>query len=410
MLKFNYEAKKGPKELVKGVIEAQSQGMAVSKLSRMGYVPIRVTLVEPKSLNQKPQPIKKVKAWNMFPGVGSRDVTVFTEQLASLLKAKVPILEAMNVLLGQTENINLKKIISSSVSEIRDGKTLSQSLSNYPKVFPVLYINMLESGEKGGILDETLLRLSDFRNKREEIKAKVTAALVYPIFIIMVGMASVFILLTFVIPRMSSMFSEVGQSLPLPTRILLLISTILKKYWYWGAMVAAAVSIGFSKRGVGIKEKLAWDKFKLKLPFIGDFVKKAVMGEFSRTLSLLLTSGIPLFQALKMVIPTLDNEVIKLELDLVYKSVVDGVSFEQSMKRSSWFPNFMINMLAVGERGGNLKEVLLDVAVFYEHETDRITKTITSLIEPAIILVMGLIIGFIVMAMLLPIFQINLGM
>ncbi len=410
MPKFNYEAKKGPKELVKGTIEAQSQSMAVTKLSRMGYAPIRVVESEAKSFNRAPHAAKRTGFRGLFAKVGGREVTIFTEQLASLLKAKVPLLEAMSVLCGQTENVNLKEIISYSVSEIRDGKTLSQSLSKYPKVFPILYINMLESGEKGGVLDETLLRLSDFRNKQEETKAKVAAALVYPIFIIMVGIASVFVLLTFVIPRMSSLFSETGQALPLPTRILLSISAVLKNYWYWGLIAASAVFFSFKKRGIGNKEKVAWDNFKLKLPVVGDFVKKSVMSEFSRTLALLLTSGIPLFQALHMTIPTLDNEIIKSELDLVYKGIVDGASFEQSMKKSSWFPNFMVNMLAVGEKGGNLKEVLLDVAAFYERETNRVTKTITSLIEPAIILVMGLVIGFIVMAMLLPIFQINLGM
>ena len=410
MPEFNYQAKKGPKELVKGVITAKSQSEAVNKLSRMGYVPVRVVLGEAKKSGRTPYTAKQIRHQGLFNKIGGRELTIFTEQLASLLKARVPLLEAMSVLCGQAKNPNLKEIISHSVSEIRDGKTLSQSLSRYPKVFPVLYINMLESGEKGGVLEETLLRLSDFRDKQEETKAKVTAALVYPIFIIIVGIASVLVLLTFVIPRMSSLFSDAGQVLPLPTRILLSISALLKNYWYWGLIAVTIIAFIFNRYRRGEKEKKILDKFKLKLPFIGDFLKKSVMIEFTRTLALLLASGIPLFCALKMTIPTLDNEIIKSELDLVYKDIVDGASFEQSMKRSFWFPDFMVNMLAVGEKGGNLEEVLLDVAAFYERETNRVIKVVTSLIEPVIILVLGLVIGFIVLAMLLPIFQINLGM
>lgn len=410
MPKFNYEAKKGPKELVKGVIEAQTQRAAMDKLSRAGYMPIRIAPVEAKISNHAPRVIKKTGRGRLFSKIGGRDLTVFTEQLASLLKAKVPILEAMNVLYEQAPNPNLKAVILNSIGQIRDGKTLSQSLSEHSKIFPDLYISMLESGESGGVLEETLLRLSDFRNKQEETKAKIISALVYPAFMVIAGIASVFVLLTFVIPRISFLFSEVGQALPLPTRILLSVSDVFKNYWYWGAIAVALAGFAFNKYRRGEKEKKALDKIKLKLPFIGDFIKKSLMIEFTRTFALLLANGISLFSALKMAIPTLDNEIIKAELELAHSSIINGASFEQSMKKSLWFPDFMVNMLVVGEKGGNLEEVLLGVASFYERETDRITKVITSLIEPAIILVMGLVIGFIVLAMLLPIFQINLGM
>lgn len=415
-MKFSYEAKKGPAELVKGIIEAESQNAAVDKLSRMGYMPIRVIPVKEKSSPKGAASSAKgtlhitggVSSPGPFKKISSKDLTIFTEQLASLLKSRVPLFEAMRFLYEQTENANLKIIISQSIDEIRDGRTLSQSLSRYPKVFLPLYVNMIESGEKGGVLGKTLLRLSEFRNRKEEIRAKVTSALVYPVFMLIVGILSMFVLLTFVIPRMASLFSEVGQTLPLPTRILLSLSSQFKNYWYLIPAITVLAVFIFNK--IKEKEKGALDKFKLKLPLVGNFIKKSAIARFARTLALLLASGIPLFQALAITVPTLDNEIIKSDLELVHRGIIDGASFEQSMKMSLWFPRFMTNMLAVGEKGGNLEEALLEIAVFYERETNRIIKTITSLLEPAIILVMGLVIGFIVFAMLLPIFQINLGM
>jgi len=408
MRKFTYEAKKGPGELVKGVIEAESQSAAVDKLSQMGYIPIRVVAANEKSLNRRSNIAKQFSGLSLSKKIRSKELTIFTEQLASLLKSKVPLFEALRFLHEQTENVNLKGIISQSIDKIRDGKTLSESLSKYPKVFPLLYVNMIESGEKGGVLDKTLLRLSEFRNRQEEIRGKVTSALVYPIFMLVVGVASMFVLLTFVIPRMASLFSEIGQTLPLPTRILLSASNQFRNYWYLTPAIIVLGVFVFNK--MKEKKKSALDSFKLKLPLIGSFIKKSAIARFARTLALLLASGIPLFQALAITIPTMENEVIKSDLELIHKGIIDGASFEQSMKRSLCFPRFMTNMLAVGEKGGNLEEVLLEVAVFYERETNRVIKVITSLLEPAMILVMGLIIGFIVFAMLLPIFQINLGM
>jgi len=415
MPKFSYEAKKGPVELVKGIIEAESQSVAVDKLSRMGYIPIRVVPAKEKPSKRAVSSAKQtlpiagqVSGLGRSKKISSKDLTIFTEQLASLLKSRVPVFEALSFLYEQTENVSLKRIILQSIDELRDGKTLSQSLSQYPKVFPPLYVNMIESGEKGGVLEKTLLRLSEFRNRQEEIRARVASALVYPAFMLIVGILSMFVLLTFVIPRMASLFSEVGQTLPLTTRILLALSSQFRNYWYLSPAIIVLGVFIFNR--IKEKKKGALDKFKLKLPLVGNFIKKSVIAGFARTLALLLASGIPLFQALAITIPTIENKIIKSDLELVYKGIIDGVSFEQSMKRSLWFPCFMTNMLAVGEKGGNLEEALLEIAVFYERETNRAIKVITSLLEPAIILIMGLVIGFIVFAMLLPIFQINLGM
>jgi general secretion pathway protein F len=410
---FIYKAKKGPQEIIEGAVEAESKEAAVSKIEQMGYVPIRLSLKE-ESLKAAVGKIADVKdacpgqaGW--FDRVSAHDLNVFTEQLATLVKSKVPLFEAINILVSQTESIKFKQIVTSISSDLKDGRTLSEALSKYPQVFPLLYVNMVRSGESGGVLDETLTRLAKFREEQEEIKANISSALAYPIFIIIVGLLTVIILLTFGIPRLVSMFSEAKQSLPLPTRILISISNAIRNFWYWGVMLIALLISMSRQKQVSKKKKIILDKMKLRLPLLGNFSKKAMLAEFTRTFALLLANGVPVLEAIQISIPTINNEVFKLELESVHGDLIVGTPLSQSMKKSSWFPPFLTNMIAVGERGGNLQEVLLEVAVFYEREVRKINKIMTSLLEPAIILVMGLIVGFIVMAMLMPIFEINMG-
>lgn len=413
MAKFTYKVKKGPKEVIEGVIEGETEDEAVDKLNQMGYIPIRISPFLEEDSKRKisgGDTANQIGHLRFFNKVRSNDLTIFTEQLASLVKSKIPILEAIKVLYEQTESVNLKEIIAYIQREIRDGRTMSQSLRKYPKVFSPIYINMIEAGERGGVLEETLRRLAEFRNKEEAMKAKIISALAYPLFIIIVGIVTIFILLGFVIPRMSTLFNETGQVLPLPTRILLSLGYQVKNYWYWGILIIVLIAGILKRSGAGKNGKIFFDRLKLKLPLMGDFVKKSGIARFSRTLALLLSSGITLSQAIKISIPTLDNEVFKLELDSVHRDIVDGVTFEQSLKKSTWFPNFTVNMLTVGEKGGHLEGALLEVAEFYERDVDKVAGIIASLLEPAIILVMGIVVGFIVFAMLLPIFQINLGM
>jgi general secretion pathway protein F len=336
-------------------------------------------------------------------------LNVFTEQLATLVKSKVPLFEAINILSSQTENVRLKQIVISISGELKDGKTLSEALSKHPQVFPLLYVNLVRSGESGGVLDETLTRLAKFREEQEEVRANISSALAYPIFIIIVGLVTIIVLLTFGIPRLVSMFNEVKQTLPLPTRILIWISSGMRNYWYLGLILIAFLVFMLKQRQVSKKKKIVFDRLKLRLPILGNFSKKVMLAEFTRTFALLLANGVPVLEALQITVPTINNEVFKLELEKVHSDIIVGTPLSQSMKKSSWFPPFLTNMIAVGERGGNLQEVLLDVAVFYEREVRKLNKIMTSLLEPAIILVMGLIVGFIVMAMLMPIFEINMG-
>ncbi len=405
---FAYKAKKGPQEIVEGVVEAGSKEIAVSKVEQMGYVPIRI---EPRGAGGQSQPVKapvsKEPGW--FDRIGSRDLNVFTEQLATLVKSKVPLFEAINILSSQTENPKLRNIVVSIAGDLKDGRTFSEALSRYPHVFPLLYVNMVRSGESGGVLDATLTRLAKFREEQEEIKANITSALAYPIFIIVVGILVVIVLLTYGIPRLVTMFSETKQVLPLPTRILISISDGIRHYWYLGILLLFFIFSAFRQKQLAEKKKAFLDRIKLRLPLLGAFNKKAMLAEFTRTFALLLENGVPVLEALQITIPTINNEVFRVELEKVHGDLLVGTPLSQGMKKSDWFPPFLTDMIAVGERGGNLQEVLLEVAVFYEREVKKINKILTSLLEPAIILVMGIVVGFIVMAMLLPVFEINMG-
>lgn len=401
---FAYRAKKGPQEIIEGTVEAESREGAIAKIDRMGYVPVQV------GLRESFLPAAPIVHLSLFNRVRSRDLTIFTDQLATLVKSKVPLFEAINILSTQTENPVLERIISYISDELKNGKTLSESMSKYPKVFPPLYISMIHSGESGGVLEKTLSRLAQFREEEEEIKAKISSALAYPIFIILVGLITIFLLLTFGIPRLVSLFSEAGQSLPLPTQILISISQGIRNYWFWILTIIIFSVFILRRKQAMKKEKVIFDRLKLRLPVLGGLTKKAMLAGFSRTFATLLANSIPVFQALEIIVPTLNNEIFKRELEKVHTDIIGGLSFAQSMRRSDWFPSFMINMIAVAEKGGNLQEVLLEVANFYEREVNKLVKIMTSLLEPIIILVMGLIVGFIVMAMLLPIFQINIGM
>jgi len=405
MAKFSYKAKKDPREIIEGTLEAETKDEAFDKLGRLGYVPVQIR-------KQKQAAVEKVskqfRGSRLFSRVRPRDLTIITSQLASLVKSKVALLEAVRILSEQTENPCLKKILSHIQEELRDGKTLSQGLAGYPDIFPPLYINMIRSGESGGILEESLMRLADFREEEEDLKAKVGTALAYPIFIVLVGVITVFSLLIFAIPRMTSLFNEFGQTLPLPTRLLISLSEQMKTHWYW--LIIVVVFFIIAGRSVISKKRLAVDRLKLKLPLLGSLIEKTELARFSRIFKVLLDNGIPVFQAVEIAPLALRNEIFKMELANVHKDIIEGLQLGESLKKCNSFPSFMTNMLVIGEKGGSLETALTEVASFYEREVERSTKVITSLLEPVIILIMGLVVGFIVFAMLLPIFQINLGM
>ena len=402
MPKFIYTAKTQPHQTIQGEIEAESQQDAISKLAKMGYFP---TQVKPQDLTSE-----RYGIWG-FRKVSRRDqdIMVFTRQLSTLIESGVNILNSLNIISNQTPNRYLKAILNDVADKIKDGKSFSESLSIHPDFFSDLYTSMIHSGEAGGNLDVTLKRLADFMEKEEEFKNSIRTALAYPIFIFAVSTLTVVVLLTFVIPRLVTMFEDMGQVLPLPTQILISISSSMRHYWWLILLVIFAFVFLWQRLRQNPQGVLWVDRFRLKLPVLGELVLKKEISRLSRTLSLLLSSGIAIISSLDISISVLENQILKLGMQKIKDRISGGLSFSQSLIESRLFPVFVTNIITVGEESGTLERALMRIADDYEREVDRVLKTFSRLLEPTIILVMGLIVGFIVLSMLLPIFQINIA-
>ena len=403
MQKFLYKAKDGRKQLMEGILEAETERGALSKLSQMGYFPLSIQKEE-----AGPQRQASSRSFSIFTGIRRRDITFFTRQLSDLLEAGLTLMRALNVIQDQTENPRLQEILGDIVSHVRDGKSFSDALAVYPKSFPPIYVSMVRSGEVGGILGGILARLADFSEKEEELQGKVRAAMAYPALICLVGMGTVAVLLIFVVPKLVLLFQDVGQVLPLPTQILIAVSNGVAKYW-WVALLIAALGGFFGKRqSLPQGARLAIDRIKLRLPVWGSLIKKVEIARFARSLATLLSHGVPILQAMQSVYQATGNEMLKGELQKIGDQLRGGTTLSQGMRQSRIFPNLVINMVSVGEEAGSLDRSLIKIADTYEREADRAMKMMTALVEPVMILVMGSVVGFIVVSMLLPIFQIDI--
>ena len=399
MPKFTYIAKSRPGETIQGDIEAESEQEVIDKLTKIGYFPISV---QTEDLSLSRQGIFRLRK------ISSRDTVVFTRQLSSLIESGVNILNSLNIIAGQSSNKYLKAVVSDIVSKIKDGKSLSDSLALHPHIFSNLFISMIHSGEIGGNLEQALKRLADFMEKEEEFKNSIRVALTYPAFILIVGILTVTILLGFVIPRLATMFEDMGQILPLPTRILIGFSDMLRAYG-WLMLIIIATSVFLARRLYRSPHgRIVWDNFKLKRAIWGELVLKTELSRLMRTLSLLLSSGMPIIYSLDISMSVLENQVLKLQVQKFKDQIAAGLSFSSCIKNSPLFPELVSSIVAVGEETGTLERSLMRLADDYEKEVDRTLKTLTRLLEPVVILIMGLIVGFIVLSMLLPIFQINL--
>ena len=395
---FFYKAKQGPEKTVEGEIVAESRPAAMARLERMGYSPFSLEEVTG-GRRAVARPRRRIRG---------RDITIFTRQLAGLLRAGVPILRALTTIQQQTENAAFQAIVLEVSSAVRDGRTLSESLARHPVLFPELFVNMVRSGESAGMLDEILMRLAEARESDDELRARVTGAIAYPALVLAVGIVSVFVILTFFLPKIMHLFDGMTQTLPLPTRIVLVVSAVFSNYW-WLMILVIGVAVWLAWRSLKTEEgRLALDSTLLRLPVIGNFARDTDVVRFARTLSLLVKAGISVDRALALSGNTLMNRKLRAAiLAAADETVRQGATIADGFKRRPEIPEFVTNMVAVGEESGHLDEALLEVAAFYQRELDRDLRLVTTLLEPVLILVVGVVVGFIIFAMLLPIFQIG---
>lgn len=399
MARFFYKAKKGLSDVAEGYIEADTEYIAVSKLSQMGLYPIRVDK----------QDVRAGEAgFSFLNRVGTRDMAVFTQQFSDLLGSGLTLINALGVLSDQLENKALKSALQDVMVQVKDGASLSGAFAKHPKIFSGFFVSMISAGEVGGVLEKILKRLSEHYEKEEDVKAKIQAAMAYPSLVLSVGILTVFVLLSFVIPRLTVIFTEFGQALPLPTRILVSVSDFFAQFW-WLMVLAAAIVFFLLIRIKSTRQgKAQFDRFMLSLPLLGDFLKKVEVGRLCKSLATLLDNGVPILHSIEVISATATNEVLRQEFERIGKLIKDGLSFSGAIKNSPHFPAFVKNMISVGEEGGSLEVSLYRIGDSYEHYADRLVKIMTSLIEPIMILGMGAVVAFIVVAMLMPIFQLNL--
>jgi len=412
---YDYTAKKGPTEIVKSEIEAESQDKAVAMIEAMGFFPIKV--VEQKQAEapaKDPEraaggtPPPKKEPPSVSVRVGARDMDTFTWQLASLIKSSVPLLQALSLITRQTRNKSLKAVVGDMEQQIKQGELLSTAMRKYSGLFNNLTINMIKAGEKSGSLDEVLYKLSEYREKEQEMRRKIQSALAYPAVVVVVGIGTIFLMFTYFLPKLLKLFVGMKQELPLATKLLIAASNFMSAYWYVMVIGLLFVIAIIGKNKPGSRKKFILDMFVLRIPLINGFVKTSEIAKFARSLGLLLKHGIPVYESLELAANTLNNQALKERMAEASAAIVNqGCTISESFRRSGVFPEFTINMITVGEEGGKLEESLAEIAASYEKEVDQAIKVMTSMIEPLLILLVGGFVGFIVFAMLLPI--LNMG-
>jgi type IV pilus assembly protein PilC len=407
MPSFAYQAKDASGKSVNGVIEAENERVLRAKLREMNYYVTGITQKQTAGLNADVGTMFG-GILGKFKGVSEQALVVFARQFATMINAGLAMVRCLDVLGIQTEDAQLKPVIVQVRREVEGGSTLANALAKFPKVFSPLFVNMVRAGELGGILDEVLNRLAGFLEKDFNLKKKVKAAMTYPMVILVMAIAIVIFLVTFILPTFVSLFEGMQMKLPLPTKILISFTNGARNPV--ALVITAAVLVGgfilFRRWTSTQAGRYQFDKFKLKLPVFGMLIRKVAISRFCRTLGALLQSGVPIMQALEIVGKASGNEVIAETVNKVRESVREGESIAVPLNLSGLFPPLVTQMVAVGEETGNLDGMLQKIADFYDVEVEYMLASLTSLLEPLLILAMGFVVGFIVISVFLPLYQI----
>ncbi len=399
MPQYHYKAKQKNAETVVGRISAENREAAIEKVHRLGLVPVTVDEVS--------LPADKGRRPKHFGYVSSRERYLFSKQLASLIKAGVPILRALEVVSQQTRQAYFRGVIESVHASVRGGMSLSESFTEYPRIFSPLYVSLIKAGEESGQLKEALTSITGYQKQQEAVASKIRAALAYPLFMLFFGVASIIFTLTYVLPKITILYDSFNQSLPLPTLLVMNISAFLLKYGT--ALVAGVLVLAFLTKHWFTTDagKLWLSRASLAAPFWGGFTLKVEIARFARALRLLLHSGISVVRAFQFSIPVVNNILIWTQLKKCQEELIAGRSFGETLRQSPLIPEMVGHLISVGEESGSLIETLEDIADNYEQDTDEAVKIMTTMLEPILIVGVGAVLGFIVIAMLLPIFQLD---
>ena len=392
MATFTYTARTLQGELKTATIEAASRDEVVQQLRRQRMNVVKVDEDKGK---------KKVGAGS----IKMRDIVIFTRQFSTMINSGLPLVQALDILAKQSESKALQEVTRAVVFDVESGNTVADALGKHPKAFSDLYVNMVAAGEAGGILDTILMRLATFMEKNDALVRKVKGAMIYPGVIMSVAAIAICVLLIFVIPVFESMFASVGLALPLPTRVVIGMSKFLKGYW-WAVIAGMAGSVFLLKNYYATSDgKLMIDRAMLKAPVLGDVLRKSAVSRFTRTLGTLISSGVSILDGLEITAKTAGNRVISDAIMASRASIAGGDTISAPLQKSAVFPPMVISMIAVGEQTGGLDEMLSKIADFYDEEVDAAVSGLLSLLEPLMIVFLGVVVGGMVVAMYLPIFD-----
>jgi type IV pilus assembly protein PilC len=391
---FSYKGKTLAGTAVSGELKAKSR----PELERI----LRSNKILVSSVTKKPTDIR----FRIGTGIKKIHISRFTRQFATMIGAGLPMVQCLEIMAQQSDVEELRKVVNDIKETVQGGTTLSEALSKHRKIFDDLYINMVDAGEVGGALDTILNRLASYREKADALVRKVKGALVYPAVISVVAIGVIVIMLSVVVPVFAKMFAGLGAELPAPTRIVLAISGIIRHGFPYFILAFVLMIVGYKYISRTPNGRLTIDKIKLRIPLIGDLIRKSAISRFSRTLGTLITSGVPILDALDITARTSGNQVIHNAIKKSVVSIAEGETITQPLKDSGVFPPMVVQMIGVGEKTGGLDEMLTKIGDFYDEEVDAAVSALTSIIEPVIIVCMGVVIGGIMVAMYLPMFEI----
>jgi type II secretory pathway component PulF len=396
MPQFEYEVKRGPGQSSTGILEAENQRAAVARLREMGYFPIRVeeyTGGDESKGDALRQALVRIKL---------KDRNIFFRQLANLIESGMPITRALRTLVEQTENKKMSQLIDQLRESVQKGSSFGDAMEEQSKIFSPIQVSLVRAGEAGGMLEEVLWRLVTFGEQEEELRGKAITAMVYPAFLLIIGSAAVFILVSFVFPSFIQVFEDFNANLPWPTMVVMAVCGFMGSYW-WAVLIGFALAIAalvsYLRTEPGKRQR---DQLFLRIPVVRAVVQKYEMARFCRTLGTLLDNGVPVLRAIKITGETMGNVVIRDEVERIHFGVTDGESMSETMAPLPHFPPLVVSMFMVGEESGRIGAVTKRLADAYDLEVDRAVRALTALFEPILIVLMGIVIGFLVIAMLLP--------
>jgi type IV pilus assembly protein PilC len=394
---FKYTVKDASGNTVNSSADSKNRDGLIDMLRKQGFTII--ALEEDKASEVRiAQFAKKVKL---------DDLVIFSRQLSTMVEAGIPLVNVLDILSQQIEKKGFAAVVKKIRDDVETGSSFSQALAKHPRIFSVLYINMVKAGESSGMLDEILNRVASYLEKSSALQRKVKSAMVYPVAVISISIAITVFLLVKVVPTFQGIFNMLGGDLPLPTQILILISDILRKWFVPGFVSIVILAVVLARYAKTEKGKVFFDGITLKLPVFGDLVRKVSVAKFSRTLSTLVKSGVPILSSLEIVAKTAGNKIVEAAVNNSKKAVREGKNLAEPLSKSPVFPPMVVRMISVGEQAGELEKMLSKIADFYDEQVDSAVAGMTSIIEPMIILFLGVVVGGIVLSIFMPIFKIT---